>query len=150
MTFCIPALTLAYLMSSPLTGDGEEGSSPSQNENESSKLPDAGDEDSDAGDDSNSQTPDASDPGDNDNEDSTSEQDDPGSDASDPKFDLGPLPDFETSGEGCKIDFLFVVDNSISMDDEQAALAQAVPGFVRELDAHLEGGCKLSHWSDHH
>lgn len=48
-----------------------------------------------------------------------------------PKFDIGGADDLTGGGgamSGCaKIDFLFVVDNSGSMDDEQAALAVALP-----------------------
>lgn len=52
----------------------------------------------------------------------------------DVKFDLGVLPEAENS-EGkelrpCEIDFLFVVDNSISMRKEQESLALAVPSFI--------------------
>ncbi|MFY0536731.1 hypothetical protein [Nannocystis pusilla] len=53
-----------------------------------------------------------------------------------PKLDLGEQPE-GTTGEddplaaGCKkIDFLFVVDNSGSMADEQANLIASFPGFI--------------------
>ncbi len=56
------------------------------------------------------------------------------------KFDVGTaldLPPEETEGTeegGCeKIDFLFVVDNSGSMHDEQTALAASFPGFISEI-----------------
>lgn len=36
-----------------------------------------------------------------------------------------------TTGEGCtKVDFLFVVDNSVSMNDEQDTLVASFPGFM--------------------
>jgi hypothetical protein len=55
-----------------------------------------------------------------------------------PKFDLGVVPDAggadDGGGQGCqKIDFLFVVDNSGSMAEEQAALAASFPGFIQSI-----------------
>ncbi|MBW2523700.1 MAG: hypothetical protein JRI23_05970 [Deltaproteobacteria bacterium] len=42
------------------------------------------------------------------------------------------------SYEGCaKVDFLFVVDNSISMRDQQAALIASFPGFMSAIEATL-------------
>lgn len=54
------------------------------------------------------------------------------------KFDLGSLPDPGSStgqsAEGCtKIDFLFVVDNSGSMAEEQAALIDSFPSFIQSI-----------------
>ncbi len=56
------------------------------------------------------------------------------------KFDVGTaldLPGEESDGTeegGCeKIDFLFVIDNSGSMQDEQEALAASFPGFISEI-----------------
>jgi len=41
--------------------------------------------------------------------------------------------------KGCrKIDFLFVIDNSDSMEDEQANLARSFPGFIRVMRQVLE------------
>lgn len=58
----------------------------------------------------------------------------------DGRFDLGPTPDFsEGGGEGgnegptdekCDIDFLFVIDNSGTMESEQDSLVNSVPEFV--------------------
>jgi hypothetical protein len=46
---------------------------------------------------------------------------------------------------GCqKIDFLFVVDNSVSMQDQQAALAASFPGFVAAIESTVQAG------SDYH
>jgi hypothetical protein len=54
-----------------------------------------------------------------------------------------PLPDgFEPAPPpepGCrKIDFLFVIDNSDSMEDEQANLARSFPGFIAVMEQVLE------------
>ena len=68
-----------------------------------------------------------------------------------PKFDLGGDPGTGTLGttgpvdDGCtKIDFLFVIDNSASMEDNQAALVKSFPGFIDAIQATLENG------SDYH
>jgi hypothetical protein len=52
------------------------------------------------------------------------------------KLDLGSQSDFGSQGgEGCtKIDFLFVIDNSNSMANEQALLIDAFPGFVAAIE----------------
>lgn len=52
-----------------------------------------------------------------------------------PLFDVGTDQDIEPQNEqGCeKIDFLFVVDNSGSMSEEQAALTNSFPGFINEI-----------------
>lgn len=43
-------------------------------------------------------------------------------------------------GMGCdKIDFLFVVDNSVSMEDEQANLITSFPGFIDGISTSIEG-----------
>ena len=42
---------------------------------------------------------------------------------------------------GCeKIDFLFVVDNSVSMEGEQTLLAAAFPGFISSIEATVKAG----------
>lgn len=72
-------------------------------------------------------------------ESASSEQDDGEASESEPgaKFDLGALPEPEKKdSEGlrpCEIDFLFVVDNSVSMRKEQESLAKAVPQFIETL-----------------
>lgn len=53
------------------------------------------------------------------------------------------LPDGATdtgvAGEGCdKVDFLFVLDNSISMGDEQQNLAASFPGFISTIQSTVE------------
>lgn len=71
---------------------------------------------------------------------SESEDQDPGQEEPEAvpstKFDLGAMPKVEKNkGElrPCEIDFLFVVDNSISMEKEQAGLASAVPKFIKTM-----------------
>ena len=59
-----------------------------------------------------------------------------------PKFDLGDSPDVgNTTGAletGCtKVDFLFVIDNSTSMEDNQAALIASFPGFIASIKTAL-------------
>ncbi|MCA9709712.1 MAG: hypothetical protein KDK70_27990, partial [Myxococcales bacterium] len=55
------------------------------------------------------------------------------------KFDLGIPPDAPPpSEEGCtKVDFLFIIDNSGSMDDEQANLVNSFPGFINGIQSTL-------------
>ena len=58
----------------------------------------------------------------------------------------GPLLDVASGGdegimpmEGCRgVDFLFVIDNSGSMDDEQANLISSFPGFVQAMQGALQ------------
>jgi hypothetical protein len=52
-----------------------------------------------------------------------------------PRFDVGMPADISGGGQtGCsKIDFLFVVDNSGSMSEEQQALANSFPGFIESI-----------------
>lgn len=73
------------------------------------------------------------------NEDPDDEDEDPG-DEEDPgagaKFDLGAMPEGKKDkGEErpCEIDFLFVVDNSISMDRKQVNLINSVPKFIKTM-----------------
>ena len=43
------------------------------------------------------------------------------------------------AGEGCeKVDFLFVLDNSISMGDEQKNLAASFPGFISTIQSQVK------------
>ncbi|MBK7583477.1 MAG: hypothetical protein IPI67_25210 [Myxococcales bacterium] len=43
--------------------------------------------------------------------------------------------------KGCeKIDFLFIVDNSVSMEPEQAALVAAFPGFIAAVESTVAAG----------
>ena len=51
------------------------------------------------------------------------------------KYDIIPEDTGETTlDEGCgKIDFLFVIDNSASMEEEQESLIQSFPGFISEI-----------------
>jgi hypothetical protein len=55
------------------------------------------------------------------------------------KFDLGPVPDSPMLDESCgMVDFLFVIDNSGSMSDEQNALINNFPSFITGIKATLE------------
>ncbi|MFZ6181481.1 hypothetical protein [Nannocystis pusilla] len=59
----------------------------------------------------------------------------PASDTNQAKFDLGASDlgggTTGTAEKGCKkVDFLFVIDNSTSMENNQAALIQSFPGFI--------------------
>jgi len=63
------------------------------------------------------------------------------------KFDIGSADTGGTTGSkvGCdKVDFLFVIDNSASMEDNQAALIQSFPGFITAIQS------TLSATSDYH
>jgi len=54
------------------------------------------------------------------------------------KFDLGDIETTSAGAEGCKrVDFLFVIDNSVSMEGEQAALAAAFPAFIATIEQTL-------------
>ena len=57
-----------------------------------------------------------------------------------PRFDLGVMPDMNLEvEEGCrKVDFLFVIDDSGSMGDDQANLAAEFPDFITGIQATLE------------
>lgn len=52
-------------------------------------------------------------------------------------FDVGGVPEPpETDEDGCsKVDFLFVIDTSGSMGEEQDALKAAYPGFMQKIEA---------------
>jgi hypothetical protein len=65
-------------------------------------------------------------------------EDSSGDDA--PKFDLGVQPDAgPPPEEGCtKVDFLFIIDNSGSMADEQDNLTNSFPGFISGIQSALE------------
>ena len=58
----------------------------------------------------------------------------------DVSFDLGQMPDVDLEVErGChKVDFLFVIDNSGSMVDDQDNLAANFPGFIDGIQATLD------------
>ena len=61
-----------------------------------------------------------------------------------PKFDIGngsaaTAGDGLMPDEGCQaVDFLFVIDNSVSMEGEQSALVGAFPGFIDTIQSTLE------------
>lgn len=52
---------------------------------------------------------------------------------SSPKFDLGSAGEKPKDEIGCDIDFLFVVDNSVSMKDNQKSLVDSVPDFITTI-----------------
>ena len=58
-----------------------------------------------------------------------------------PIFDVGEIPPGpEMDGLGCsKVDFLFVIDNSGSMDDDQMNLIAAFPDFIQGIQDTLVG-----------
>jgi hypothetical protein len=73
--------------------------------------------------------------GENESDESAQDDDDEGSDNDSlnelPLFDLADLPTLEDNGlEKCPIDFLFVIDNSGSMEDEQKNLVNSFPNFI--------------------
>jgi len=52
-----------------------------------------------------------------------------------PKLDVAPLGEDTGTSEGCqKVDFLFVIDNSGSMAEEQQQLIASFPGFVAAIE----------------
>jgi hypothetical protein len=54
-------------------------------------------------------------------------------------FDLGNVPDSPPFDESCgQVDFLFVIDNSGSMSDEQISLISNFPDFITGIEATLE------------
>lgn len=54
-------------------------------------------------------------------------------------FDFPPLPDAPPLDESCgEVDFLFAIDNSGSMSEEQAALILSFPQFITSIEATLE------------
>lgn len=54
-------------------------------------------------------------------------------------FDLGILPESPIVKGPCgKVDFLFVIDNSGSMSEEQVALVASFPGFIAAIQSTLE------------
>jgi hypothetical protein len=68
-----------------------------------------------------------------------------GGGTSGPGFDLGNADGEVPGDEGCqRVDFMFVIDNSVSMDNEQAQLVAAFPGFMDAIQNTLEAG------SDYH
>jgi hypothetical protein len=54
-------------------------------------------------------------------------------------FDLGILPDSPMAEGPCgKVDFLFIIDNSGSMSEEQGALVGSFPGFIAAIQSTLD------------
>jgi hypothetical protein len=72
---------------------------------------------------------------------------DDGDDGAGPAFDVGGngADGGSVPEDGCKqVDFLFVIDHSVSMDNKQAQLVAAFPGFMDAIENTLEAG------SDYH
>jgi hypothetical protein len=61
-----------------------------------------------------------------------------------PGFDVGGAGGGAMSTGCTKVDFLFVIDNSVSMNDEQAALVASFPGFMDTIQRTVAAG------SDYH
>lgn len=117
------------------SGDGSEGgvasddpsSAADEGSNQSSKA-DEGDEGSAS---EQSSTP----SGDGDGDDDSNSAGDEGPTL---KFDLGTIPETPPAETGCgKVDFLFVIDNSGSMADEQVNLKTSFPGFIEAIEVTL-------------
>jgi hypothetical protein len=90
---------------------------------------------------SNGSTGEGSGDGDGDGDDGSTDGD-PGTDGEsdttaddgETKYDVGPIDTDTGPQDGCgKIDFLFVIDNSAAMADEQENLIQSFPGFINEI-----------------
>lgn len=61
-----------------------------------------------------------------------------GLDGADDLHDLPGADDGMTPEEGCRaVDFVFIIDNSVSMENEQAALVEAFPGFIDTIKTTL-------------
>jgi hypothetical protein len=117
-----PLVVVASLAPVACVSSGGEGSSFGGGETETSD--DEGDQSPPGSDDSGA--------GEDENDD-----DDGDDDQGEPKFDVPP-PDMPEES-GCKnIDFLFVVDNSQSMSDDQQRLANSFPGFIDAIEEDLE------------
>jgi hypothetical protein len=67
------------------------------------------------------------------------ETDDPEDEGPSINFDLGAVPDSPPFDESCgMVDFLFVIDNSGSMSDEQLSLINNFPNFISGIEATLD------------
>jgi hypothetical protein len=86
--------------------------------------------------------PDAADPTAGTGDETSTGEGDPGQEDAGELFDVAPGNEGggdEASADGCrKIDFLFVIDNSGSMADEQAQLVASFPAFMATIEQTLE------------
>jgi hypothetical protein len=74
----------------------------------------------------------------NDEVDDGSTDADTDTDTGEPKFDFPIDEDIPLFDDGCrKVDFLFVIDSSVSMGDQQVALIASFPSFMATLDEML-------------
>lgn len=78
--------------------------------------------------------------GDGSGDDGSDEADDGGGGDDDTKYDVGGGTGGPGDvGEGCeKVDFLFVIDNSASMADEQLNLSTSFPGFIEAIRSSVQ------------
>ena len=87
-------------------------------------------------------TPTGDDEGGSDGPTDTGDGDDEGDGGDGTRFDLGVTPDGPSDpppDDGCtKVDFLFVIDHSGSMRDEQVNLVSAFPGFITSIQDTLK------------
>ncbi len=116
-------------------GSGEQGTSDQGSETSESATADNGESESET--DSESETNSGSETNSesetNSGSETNSEDDTDGSDSSTD----GPMS--TTGGDGCdKVDFVFVIDNSVSMLPEQEALSAAFPGFIAAIEESLD------------
>ena len=71
-------------------------------------------------------------------EDSESTSEDTGNTGDEPVYDVA-APDLGTDTDGCEgIDFLFVIDNSVSMSQQQTQLVQSFSGFIEAIGESLD------------
>ena len=119
----------------------EDSDSGDEDNGDDSVTDDNGDDDDaseDADKDDDDKDDDASEDNDAGDEDEGEDSGDDDSENSGHKFDLDTLPDFEPEARPCAIDFLFVIDNSGSMEDEQQNLADSVPEFIKTVQSEIE------------
>lgn len=143
-----PLLSSAFMLAvSSALACGEDDAKPSQSDDGSvdeGELDDSDDDESTKSskgeeDDVSWESGESDDDGDeSEDEDSVDPSIDP--DVDTPRFDLGSVPDFEHPSKDaiCNIDFLFVIDNSTSMIDNQINLTRSVPEFISVLEGAVD------------
>ena len=106
------------------TGSGETGDGP--------QIGEASDETSNGNGDTDAE------PADSDGDEGDDDDDDDANDDDGAKFDVPPDDDIPV-GPGCtKVDFLFVIDNSSSMNDNQQNLIGSFPGFIDAIESTVQ------------
>jgi hypothetical protein len=134
-SLAVPLLTLGLLLSACASEDGGRANSTGITSiGDGSTQGNDGDTTADDGD--------TNDDGPTTGDGDTDDDSDSDSDSDRFKFDLGELPgdgDGDTMSEQCqKVDLLFVIDNSGSMQGEQASLIASFDGFVAGIQATLD------------